>query len=175
LTKKHEAALQQLIGNVPLTLLYRGTRDGINAAAFRERCQNKGPTFFVVKTTKNFIAGAYTPLPWTEWNISNKYKDDLTKTSFIYSLEDGSGEVNPVKYLQDSPSFSIRDLTNGDAQWGFSEFRIKFPTAVYSVPSNPSAATTTYSYKIPSNTALLGEALATISEIEVFSIPAVPR
>ena len=165
MTNKHKAALQQLIGNVPLTLLYRGTRDGINAAAFRERCQNKGPTFFVVKTTKNFIAGAYTPLPWTKWKVSNTYKDDPSKTSFIYSLEDGSGEVNPVKYLQDSPSFSIRDPFDGKAQWGgYYEFWINFPTV-------QSKATSSYSYKIPSDTALFGEPLATISEIEVFSIP----
>ena len=66
-----------LIGWIPLEytlegewlLLYRASRDGFNASAFHERCDNIGPTVTVVKSRSNVFRG-FTERAW-ESKIAN--------------------------------------------------------------------------------------------------------
>ena len=45
-------------------LLFRASRDGFTASAFHSKCDNKGPTITVVKSSSN-IFGGFTEMPWT--------------------------------------------------------------------------------------------------------------
>ena len=45
-------------------LLFRASRDGYAASAFHSKCDNKGPTITVVKSSAN-IFGGFTEMPWT--------------------------------------------------------------------------------------------------------------
>ena len=49
-----------------LGLLYRGSRDGFNAAAFHQACDNQGPTLTLIRASDGgFVFGAYLDVPWT--------------------------------------------------------------------------------------------------------------
>src|SRR5205823_9884258 len=63
-------------------LLYRASKDGYTAAAFHEKCDNKGATIVVVKIKNSEqIVGGYNPL---NWNSSETLKS--TYDSFIFSF-----------------------------------------------------------------------------------------
>lgn len=47
-----------------LTLLYRGSRDGLTPAAFHERCDGRGPTLSLVLSSTECVFGGYASLPW---------------------------------------------------------------------------------------------------------------
>ncbi|GES81014.1 hypothetical protein GLOIN_2v1763838 [Rhizophagus clarus] len=65
-------------------LLYRASRDGKTAAAFHNRCDNRGATIVVVKIKNSEqIAGGYNPLSWDS-SGSNK----STKESFLFNFMD---------------------------------------------------------------------------------------
>ena len=45
-------------------LLYRMNRDGCTPETFHRRCDNKGATLMLVKTTNGYIFGGYNPSSW---------------------------------------------------------------------------------------------------------------
>jgi len=59
-----------------LKLLYRGSKDGFDAASFHANCDDKGPTLTIVETTDGYFMGGYSDLPWMnasyQWHYSNK-------------------------------------------------------------------------------------------------------
>ncbi|CAI2162375.1 6682_t:CDS:2 [Funneliformis geosporum] len=69
-------------------LLYRASRDGMDATIFHKKCDDKGATIFVakIKNTKHVIGG-YNPLYWTS---SGKGVYNTTSDSFIFSFSDYS-------------------------------------------------------------------------------------
>ena len=46
-------------GGKNMELLYRGTRDGMSADVFHNKCNNKGPTISLFKNEKGYIFGGY--------------------------------------------------------------------------------------------------------------------
>ena len=46
------------------TLIYRGSRDGWGASNFHSRCDRKGPTVTVVRSSNGYIFGGYTEQHW---------------------------------------------------------------------------------------------------------------
>lgn len=47
-----------------INLIYRGSRDGFLSKNFHEKCDYKGETFSVIKSTKGYIFGGYTKINW---------------------------------------------------------------------------------------------------------------
>ena len=62
-------------------LLYRKTDNGDSYDTFHQLCDNKGPTLILIKGTKGFIIGGYTPLSWDSYSGYKKDND-----SFLFSL-----------------------------------------------------------------------------------------
>ncbi len=62
-------------------LLYKLSLDGDSIETFHKKCDNKGPTLIIIKTTKNNIFGGYNPL---SWNSSGGYQN--SNLSFLFSL-----------------------------------------------------------------------------------------
>ena len=62
-------------------LLYKLSLDGDSIETFHKKCDNKGPTLIIIKTTKNYIFGGYNPI---SWNSSGSYQN--SNLSFLFSL-----------------------------------------------------------------------------------------
>jgi len=71
--------------NKSFSLLWRGSRDGFDAAAFHRLCDGQANTVTVIKNTNGFIFGGYTSIPWSS---SGGYKTD--STAFLFSLTNPS-------------------------------------------------------------------------------------
>ena len=69
-------------------LLFRASRDGFAASAFHSKCDNKGPTVTVVKSSVN-IFGGFTETSWTSHDTGCKFllQFIIIYTSQIYSNE----------------------------------------------------------------------------------------
>jgi len=74
-----------LIGleNKSFSLLWRGSRDGFDTAAFHRLCDGKANTVTVIKNTRGFIFGGFASIPWSSL-IDGRYKTD--STAFLFSL-----------------------------------------------------------------------------------------
>lgn len=53
-----------------INLIYRGSRDGFLSKNFHNKCDYKGETLSIIKSTKGYIFGGYTKINWdsTKWN-----------------------------------------------------------------------------------------------------------
>ena len=75
-----------------LKLLYRGSRDGFEAASFHGKCDGLGPTLTIIKTTSGHILGGYSNIPWKsgsgEWGEANK--------AYLFLIS-GTGVSSPQK------------------------------------------------------------------------------
>ena len=78
-------------GQVKLELLYRASRDGWQAQDFHSRCDGKGATITVIKSSGGFVFGGYADVPWHSQN-----NDTQSLQAFLFSLHSPSG-VGPVK------------------------------------------------------------------------------
>ena len=79
-----------------LELLYRGSRDGRQASDFHAKCDNKGATIAVIRSTGGFIFGGFDNIPWTSSSDLNEGWRDRNRT-FLFSLKSPSNEVGPTK------------------------------------------------------------------------------
>jgi len=89
-----QISFQTLTGleNKSFSLLWRGSRDGFDAAAFHRLCDGQENTVTVIKNTNGFIFGGFTSIPWSS---SAGYKAD--STAFIFSLTNPSNAPLKLK------------------------------------------------------------------------------
>ena len=94
----------EIKGNVKeMKLLYRGTRDGFEAKTFHEKCDNKGETLTIIKSTDNFIFGGYTEIDWdsTLWNghvgEKNCSRREGKGNEFVFTLKNPHN-ISPSKF-----------------------------------------------------------------------------
>jgi hypothetical protein len=77
--------------NRQLKLLYRGSRDGFRSSNFHEKCDGQSDTITLIRTTKDFIFGGYTPL---SWDSMDKYKADSSHRSFVFTITDSHNLIS---------------------------------------------------------------------------------
>jgi len=94
-----------------MKLLYRGTRDGMDANYFHNKCNNQGPTISLYKNDKGNIFGGYASTDWT----SNGWKS--ASDSFIFTLTNIHG-IEPTKFPNSNTSYSIYDFSNYGPSFG---------------------------------------------------------
>ena len=84
--KKNEFSLKLLewSGYKKMKLLFRGTRDGMNAQSFHNKCDKNGETITLIQNDKGNIFGGYASIPWTEGPSSGSYYS--APDSFIFTL-----------------------------------------------------------------------------------------
>jgi hypothetical protein len=70
-------------------LLYRGTRDGFGSSDFHRGCGENRDTITLIRTTKDFIFGGYTPLSWD--SPTTAYKADASHRSFVFTIKNPHG------------------------------------------------------------------------------------
>lgn len=74
--------LLSLLEGKDLQLIYRGSRDGWNYRDFHQRCDNKGPTVTLFKTSTGKRCGGYAGV---SWDTCGKYK--TCDKSFLISFD----------------------------------------------------------------------------------------
>ncbi|KAH3765106.1 hypothetical protein Pelo_3036 [Pelomyxa schiedti] len=79
-----EGAMGHTMTNAKWRLLWRGSADCFTAEKFHELCDNIAPTLSIVRTTTNYICGAYTNLPFG--GSEGTWRGGCGGRTFIYSL-----------------------------------------------------------------------------------------
>eukprot|EP01125_Pyxidicula_operculata_P008705 TRINITY_DN2896_c1_g2_i3.p1 TRINITY_DN2896_c1_g2~~TRINITY_DN2896_c1_g2_i3.p1 ORF type:complete len:148 (+),score=42.80 TRINITY_DN2896_c1_g2_i3:1-444(+) len=93
--KEYSTVLKQwLPKNHKLELLYRGSRDGFSSKDFHSKCDNKGATLTLVKSTSEDMFGGYTPIKWTP-----NGDDAIDKDTFIFTLKN-QHNIPPTKFTR---------------------------------------------------------------------------
>jgi hypothetical protein len=69
---------------IKFELIFKMSENGTKSDDFHKKCDNKGPTLILIKTTKNQTFGGFTPL---NWNNHQGYCFDKSKKTFIFSLD----------------------------------------------------------------------------------------
>lgn len=145
--------------NKKIKQVYKGSKDGMNATIFHEKCNNKGPTITIMKSKADKIFGAFMPDAWTS---RNGYIN--TSKSWLFSL------TAKAKYtMNDASTYS---------QYGGYDYYTYGPTFggghdIYlctDFGSSNSNYCNRHSYNFPDNTTLTGGYNFTIEEIEVYSL-----
>jgi len=101
-----------------MKLLYRGTRDGMEANTFHNKCNNQGPTISLFKNDKGYIFGGYASNDWTS---SNGWKS--ASDSFIFSLTNIHG-TEPTKFPNSNTNKSIYDHYLDSPRFGNGDINI---------------------------------------------------
>ena len=107
-------------GGKNMELLYRGTRDGMSAEVFHNKCNNKGPTISLFKNEKGYIFGGYASIDWTG---SGGYKS--APDSFIFTLTN-MYNIPPTKFPNSNTNDSIYDHSSFGPAFGSSDICIGF-------------------------------------------------
>ncbi len=147
-------------------LLYRASRDGWDASNFHSKCDNKGATITILKTTQGYVFGGYADQPW---NSHNSYVSSYE--AFLFSLKCHASSV-PTK-------MKLRSGQNSHAMYCHSSYGPLFGSGhdlqvnggQYSMKNGSSSLGNTY--ELPSasnNTFLAGNRSFQITEVEVFQL-----
>ena len=101
LTSAQKEVLRGWLPNKSNTkLLYRGGRDGLNAAAWHGKVNNNGSNITILKNSFGHLIGGYTTLSWSS---SGTYKRD--DNAFLFSL-DSNQKFNATRY----PQYALCDV-----------------------------------------------------------------
>ena len=128
-TKKVDECLNKIYewtGGKNMELLYRGTRDGMSANTFHNKCDNKGPTINLFKNEDGYIFGGYSSI---DWQGNGGYKS--APDSFIFTLTN-MYNISPTKFPNSDTNYSIWDGSNyGSVFGGGYDIRIYFDSDDY--------------------------------------------
>jgi len=104
-----------------ISLLFKASRDGFNAKAFHDKCDNKGPTITVVKSSYDKIFGGYADV---SWDTRNNWVN--SPRNFVFSISQnkifrernnhGSSQYNGSNY---GPMFESDYLRIGYSQYNW--------------------------------------------------------
>jgi len=93
LDKLQRKLVADWVGWGKASLLYKATRDGFASLVFHAKCDNKGPTLMVIRSTGGYIFGGYTS---QSWDSSGVYK--IAPGSFLFTITNPNS-IPPTKYL----------------------------------------------------------------------------
>ena len=99
-------------GGKNMQLLYRGSRDGMSADSFHNKCNNKGPTISLFKNENGYIFGGYASIDWTSYGDWRSAPD-----SFIFTLTN-KYNIEPTKFPNTDTRYSIYDHSNYGPTFG---------------------------------------------------------
>jgi len=108
-------------------LIYRGTRDGLNGATFGKLCAHKAPTLTLIRTSRKYIFGGFTPVPWS---LNNSNAEDPSLDSFLFSLKN-PWNGSAVKFPLVAKANAVYSGVNEGPSWNFAHLRIYLPNANY--------------------------------------------
>lgn len=97
---EHKIKLNEFYGKVDQRweLIYKASRHGFDAKAFHSHCDNQGPTITIIQSSKNYLFGGYTAIPWASSEDGSYPKDTTAFLSFLFTLTNPHN-IPPTKYL----------------------------------------------------------------------------
>lgn len=93
LSDAQKIKLSEWLGPKTLTLAYKASLDGFSHDSFHAKCDNKGPTLTIIKSSEGYIFGGFTS---ASWDCSWTYKPDIT--SFLFTLTNPHN-LPPTQYF----------------------------------------------------------------------------
>jgi len=84
-----------------MKLLYRGSRDGMNADTFHKKCDNQEKTLTLIKNDKDNIFGGYASIPWKS---SGSWQN--APECFIFTLTNIHG-TEPTKFQSKNKGYEV--------------------------------------------------------------------
>ncbi|EFC37594.1 predicted protein [Naegleria gruberi] len=147
---------------IALKLIYRGSRDGLSVASFHAKCDNKGATVTLIKSTSGAVFGGYTSL---SWRSEASLTANADASAFMFSVISATKEERFVKVLQNAnKAYAMYNyVTYGPTFGGGHDMCVKFNTLSYFNPN-------TYGYGIITNDYYSGGQYFTEAEIEIYTI-----
>ena len=94
-------------------LLYRASADGWTAAQFHAKCDDKGPTLTLIKSTGGHIFGGYADKPWS----SQGGYHSASPEAFLFALSCHSG-LGPTKMPLTVPAKAMAHSSNHGPTFG---------------------------------------------------------
>ena len=150
-----------------LELLYRGSQDGWKASDFHAKCDDKGATITVIRSSDGFIFGGFADKSWTSSGIYCE-----SDKSFLFSLKSPSNEVGTAKMriIQNQCSYAMFHHSSYGPIFGCG-----YDLCIKSDANNNSNSKSNlgHTYEIPpgqTDTFLVGSKNFKVSEIEVFQV-----
>ena len=104
--------LEEDDSNGELSLLYRGSRDGMDGKDFHFKCDLKGPTLTIIETTSGIIMGGYSNTQWGRPPIRHGFAGGYQKANkaFLYVLTGiDNADVSPPYKMK------LKDSNSGEA------------------------------------------------------------
>ena len=95
LTSSESARLVQLSSPSYTTLIYRGSRDGLNRTSWHSKCDNVTNTVTIILNNLNYVLGGYTSIGFSTVS-SSRYLNDTS--AYIFSLRQGANATNGFKF-----------------------------------------------------------------------------
>jgi hypothetical protein len=169
LESKYKKDVLKMFGDVKglkFTLLYRGTRDGMDAKSFHAKCDGKGATFTIIRaeTTGNVFGGYHAG----SWGGSG-WKTDK---SWLYSLKNKTGKV--LKYNTSSTTNCAYSNSSQGPTWGSgNDLKIVNKMTSKNNTCNPAvykSADSKFASETINNQTLAGANKFAVNEIEVFMV-----
>jgi hypothetical protein len=152
----------------PVSLLWRGTRDGFEPQDFHSRCDGHPNTFTVFIDMDGNTFGGFTPVEWTSKDVT---KGDASLKSFLFTLKNPHGL--PAR------RFTLKPERKGMAVSGYARYGPMFGDDLYADYSVAGVSQTVTSHLgqvytndtgLAGDTLLTGAAVTQVKEIEVFEI-----
>lgn len=144
--------------NRKFKLIFKGTKDGMNATKFHELCNNKGPTVCLMKSGHGKIFGGFMPEAWTS---RNNYVNN--RKIWLFSI------TNKAKYELQNPDSQSQYAGYDYYTYGptFGGGHDLYVSSDFTSNSNYSSKS---SYSFSDNTSFTGGYNFTLTELEVFSL-----
>ena len=110
LTTAFKRQLEEWIGAGPKTfdLLYSISKDGCNATAFHQKCDNKGPTVTILYNAQGTVYGGYTSV---NWNTARNGNYEVDATAFMFRLM-YNGSLAACKFPCINPTNALYQHSN---------------------------------------------------------------
>jgi hypothetical protein len=153
-----------------LKLLYRGSRDGLRASDFHDRCDGHPNTISLIQSTNDCVFGGHTPVAWTS---RSSEASDPSLTSFLFTIKNPHN-LRPQLFKQKTKENAIGDFASYGPRFGGSG---DADLSVYTQFRTPNSGTysdlgKTYANDtgIPGKQVLTGAQTFGVEEIEVFEV-----
>ncbi|KAF2069066.1 hypothetical protein CYY_009613 [Polysphondylium violaceum] len=149
-------------GKKKYDLIYKGSKDGFEASAFHSKCDGKGATITIIKTTECNIFGGYNSQSWNSNGVG--YGDDKC---FLFTMANRH-EIPPTKYKQTIAITPVSGLPNYGVVFGGKDIVIGNPCNTnVNTQSFPSSFVDTTN---KGNETFASDQNFTVLDIEVFTV-----
>jgi hypothetical protein len=155
-----------VFGEKQYGLLYRGSRDGFQAANFHAHCNGHPHTITLISSKNSCIFGGYNPLAWSS---RGAYVPDPSLMSFLFTIKNPHN-LPPQIFKKNGEAYAIYDKSTYGPTFG--DHALRICDQCQSSDSNYSRLDNGYvnDTGITRDQVLTGSYNFTVEEIEVFEV-----